>query len=265
MKRSMIVLLLILAVLPGWLALDAPAARAAVENLRLFPNADGFVDSAAPDAVFDDQTLSAAYSPACTVTRRFYLRFDLALLYEDMGPTTRLRLYQFVPPAKTGTLELYAAGDDWNGAAPGLGDETTLTWNTAPAPGALLDTRTAPKEIYVFHFSGQGMADFFNSQRTANGGDGQASLMVQWKGCPNPAGDSLAFEDRENSGGTNQTPVIKPLDPTAITLVSFTARAPSLPAWLVSAGKIAAALIATPLLLGVVTAALLLLLARKRA
>lgn len=69
------------------------------------------------------------------------------------------------------------------------------------------------------------LAIYINNQRLANGGDDQASFVVQWSGCT-LCGlfDNTRFEDRENYYGSGHAPQLVLFDPTAATLVSFSAQ-----------------------------------------
>jgi hypothetical protein len=220
MKKYILAVLILLLVGLGLSAIPAEA------GLILNPTDDTYVDISIPDTNVDGYNLVTDYTTAgCIITRRVYLRFDASALPIDIGPLTRLRLYLTYPPIVSGPLGIFTTGDDWNGAAAGNGGETTLTWNNAPAVGTLLDTRTAGTTQTFVQFTGQNLANYLNSQRPANGGDGVASLALQWTACPDPDFDILAFEDRENFYGSGFIPEIAPASPTAVSLTSFTALA----------------------------------------
>jgi hypothetical protein len=132
------------------------------------------------------------------------------------------------PLETTGTLSIWSTGDDWNGTAGGDGSETTLTWNNAPAPITKLGTEpadTGSQDAWI-EFTGSLLSTFINSQRSATGGDGVASFMVEWDGCSTCAFivDNITFEDNENSEGTGNRPELRAPPPTAITLASLTVR-----------------------------------------
>lgn len=193
----------------------------------LTPTDDTWVNRNDADANKDGSQLVVSYSnlPSFVVTQRAYLRFDLSTLSSDVGSVTKLRLYVTAGPLfTTGTLALWSTGDDWNGTGTGNGDETTLTWTNAPAPITKLDTKAAGATGTWVEFTGSALSTFINSQRSANGGDNIASFMVEWDSCTTCGQfDDITFEDRENTGGTGNTPQSSTAPPTAVTLSTFRA------------------------------------------
>lgn len=204
--------------------------------LILTPTDDTYTDLNDQGNNFDDQALIADYSNGpCTVSRRVYLRFNVSSLPIDVGPQTAVRIYVQIPPATSGTLALWSTGDDWNGSAAGVGDETTLNWSNAPAVVQQLDTRLSGIAQGWVEFTGSSLSSYINQQRSANGGDNIASFAIQWADCNDPVYDVAIFEDRENTLNTNNTPELYPLSPTAISLYTFNAVSSSPSAMLVVA------------------------------
>jgi len=194
-------------------------------DLTLYASDDTWVAMSAPNTNKDGNALLVDYSdlPNCVYTRLAYLRFDIAPLYKDLGPATRFRVYVYLPPKSAGALSVWSTGDDWNGAISGLGDETTITWNNRPALVANLDTGDVDIVSGWVQFSSLALANYLNGERSANGGDGLAPFAIRWDGCAGELADSVSFEDNENFGGAGNRPEIVPLDPTAVTMKSFSA------------------------------------------
>jgi len=220
-----------------------PANANAQQQLILYPTDDTYINLFTPDMNFDGSGLMIEYSnqPSCVITSRTYLRFNLSQLHVDVGGSSKLRLYVAPPygaPSAAGTISLSSTGDDWNGTAPGLGDQTTLTWNNAPAITATLDTQpvTIADSVWV-EFSGAGLSTFINSMRATNGGNDLASFVVQWADCVlGRLDDGMIFDDIENTWKTGNKPEIVPLGPTAITLSSFKATSPFTQGWIIPVG-----------------------------
>jgi hypothetical protein len=130
-----------------------------------------------------------------------YLRFDLTGVEGDVG-AARLRLYNQIGPGPAIQVGVYATtSDDWNGAEAGLGDETTLTFNNAPAEDRLLDQQAGASDPAWMEFGGPALTDYVNSQIA---GDGLVTFRV--KMVSTGIVDISIFEDRENGGGTGNLP-----------------------------------------------------------
>jgi len=225
----------------GFLVLMLMVSSASAD-LTLNPSDDTWTDVNDTGGNKDGTGLVVSYSSlgGFTKTTKTYLRFDLSGIYKDLGSTTTLRLYVTSEALfTTGTLNLCSTGDDWNGAESGNGDETSLTASNAPSPTCIsvLDTKAAVGTGSWVEFTGAGLSNFINSQRTANSGDGLASFTVEWAGCTtcDSFGDVITFEDREGTQGTTNYPELYPLGPNAVTLSSFHADAPPVN-WLLYGG-----------------------------
>jgi len=224
MKKIIIILILFLVV--SMLSL-VPARADGLLN----PTDDTYVDINDPNPTTppgkDGYSLLTDYStfPSFVVTRRVYLRFDISTLLGDASSGSLLRLHIIKAPFNTiGNLALWSTGDDWNGGTAGNGDETTLTWNNAPAPIVKLDTQPAGALGANIEFSSAALITYINSQRIANGGDNVISFMVQWDSCTTCGFfDNITFEDRENFGGSGKPPELVLIGPTAVVVSSFEA------------------------------------------
>ena len=157
------------------------------------------------DANFDgheDQILVTAEGfPKGVPVNVGYLRYDLSDVRGDLT-AARLRLYNQVSPGPDVTLAVYGtADDDWNGGAPGLGDETTLTLNNAPAEGGMLAERPGSAEPAWVEYEGAALTAYVAEQLA---GDGLVTfrLVVTSSGFV----DICILEDRENGGGTGKGP-----------------------------------------------------------
>lgn len=228
--KKLIAIFVLTILLSGHYILDTRA------DLVLYPGDDAYVDVFTPTTPRPANGLRTDYSntPTCSNTRYSYLRFDLSQLTIDVGPDTKVRIYQTTGPTTSATLGLWSTGDDWNGAADGLGDESTLIWDNRPASIALLDSKPSGTTAAWIEFAGSGLSSYLNQQRLANGGDNIASFLIQWDtaACPT-LGDSNRFEDAENTRGSGNLPQIYPFGPTAITLSAFSASSHiSSPWWL---------------------------------
>jgi hypothetical protein len=205
------------------LALTLLSHRAEATTVMLYPTDDSFVRVGAPDTNFDEHSDEISVTAAMgDISDIGYLRFDVSSVFgTDQIDTVTLRLYNQVSPGIGVTVALYStANDDWNGDADGNGDETTLTYNNAPAEGSALATATGSSGW--MEFSSSALATYVNNQLPVNGGDGLVTLRVEV--TSGGIADINNFEDRENGGGTGNEPELAMEEPTVITLVSFTAR-----------------------------------------
>ena len=203
-----------------------PAPARADEGIA--PTDDAFVrdEDGQRDTNFDehaDQILVTAEGfPGGVPVNIGYLRFELSGLSGTLT-SARLRLYNQASPGPSVTVAVYSTTeDDWNGAAPGLGDETTLTFNNAPAEAGLLDSQSGSSSPAWMEFSGSTLTAYVNDQLS---GDEMVTLRVKVTSAG--FADVNVFEDRENGGGTGHAPslVLEGVTSTTVTLASFTATA----------------------------------------
>ena len=130
-----------------------------------------------------------------------YLRFDLSGLSGTLT-SAELRLYNQASPGSSVEVSVYSvADDDWNGAAPGLGDETTITFNLAPAEDSLLDAQPGAGDPAWMAFSGTALSSYVGDQLA---GDEKVTFRI--KVTSTGFVDIAVFEDRENGGGTGNAP-----------------------------------------------------------
>jgi hypothetical protein len=197
----------------------------AYADLIVYPTDDAWTDLNVPDNNYNNSAILIDYtSTSCVNTRIGYLRLNIAAIYKDVGGQTKLRVYVAGPPIKAGgSISLWSTGDDWNDATAGLGGETTLTWNNAPALVTSLDTQPISTSPTWIEFSGAALSNYINSQRTSNGGDDLVSFGIQWQVCVDQDFDLAVLEDRENTMGTGNEPELVPLGPLAVTLLNLEA------------------------------------------
>jgi hypothetical protein len=121
------------------------------------------------------------------------------------------------------TVTVYKTNsDDWNGgAAAGNGDETTLTYNNAPASAGALATFTGNGFTGWWAFHSDALTTYVRQQLTDQSGDGVVTFRLEATGSG--LSQLCSFEDRENGGGTGNEPELG-YYPTAVTVSSFTAR-----------------------------------------
>ncbi|MBN1315970.1 MAG: DNRLRE domain-containing protein [Anaerolineales bacterium] len=196
-------------------------------DLTLEPSDDTYIDINKPDLNLNSAKLILDYSniPACYITRRAFLRFDLTSISQDIGSDTYLRLYVEHGPGWNGNLVIRSVSDDWNGSASGNGDETTLTWSNAPAPGDVLDTQSIGATGDFIIFSSSALSTHINNQRSDHGGDDTVSFVIEWSGCVTLF-DNIILEDKDDTGGTGYSPELRPFTPTAVLLTTMSAKAP---------------------------------------
>lgn len=214
MKRFLVFIIILL-------SLFVSVTQVVRADLILNPSDDTYIDVFNPTVNYDGQALIVDYSNSpCANTRSTYLKFNLSSLPSDVGETTKIRVYINIAPITSGTLALWSTGDDWNGASDGLGGETTLTNQNAPAVINQLDTKPSGTTNTWVEFTGSNLSNYINNERVS---DGVASFVVNWSNCVDPVSDAAIFEDRENSMGSGNPPELYPFSPTAITLSAFSA------------------------------------------
>jgi hypothetical protein len=187
---------------------------------------DSFVRVTASDTNFDEDADEISVTiegfPTPAVKDIGYFRFNLSNLSGTLT-TARLRLYDQAGQGSVLTISVYSTtSDDWNGAAAGNGDETTLTFNNAPVEDSLLDSQAAPNGAGWIEFTSMALTTYVNNQLS---GDKVVTFRLRASISSGFVGASI-FEDRENGGGTGNEPelVLEGVGPTAVTLSSFTAK-----------------------------------------
>jgi hypothetical protein len=111
-------------------------------------------------------------------------------------------MYNQVSPGPRITVAAYSTvDDDWNGADAGLGDETTLTFNNAPAEDSVLDERSGSSDPAWMEFSSSALTAYVADQLA---GDGWVTFRVRVTSTGFV--DINIYEDRENGGGTGKVP-----------------------------------------------------------
>lgn len=196
-------LLLGVLILGARTASGAPSAQGGVV---LSPADDAFVRIRSPVANFDEHpqgiSVTAVGFPEGLPEDFGYLRFNVSA-YGGTVADAQLELYNRIAPGPAVTVGLYAVeGDDWNGAAEGLGDETTITFSNAPAEAALLDVQPGAAAPAWMVFQSAALTAHL-AARVAGGSEWVTlRLRVMSNGMTN----LNFFEDREDGGGTGNTP-----------------------------------------------------------
>jgi len=158
-------------------------------------------------------SLSGSPDGTCTSTRITYLKWNLG----DIAPGTTIQTAVMSLTRSGATsnpnnfqVSLYESDDSWDDAS---------TYNTAPAPGSLLETQPFP--------AANGNQVVFNSSELLTylqaqaDGDNVASFAVQLSSsasCPTGV-VSLVFDSTEDTAGV--APDLQLEDPNAITLSTF--------------------------------------------
>ena len=136
-------------------------------------DADAYVKQSKPDRTYglvDTVNVSGTDDP-----RKGYLRFTIASVSGSITHAV-LRLYVDDNGTKDGPA-LYGTSTNWS--------ETTITWNTAPPAGALIDDKGAlPKNTWVE----------YDITALVAGGNGTYSVLLLGQG-----GDSVDFSARQGS------------------------------------------------------------------
>lgn len=187
--------------------IQPPSHPTVATLIALSPTDDTFVRDRAGfrDTNFDEHAdellVTAQGFPEGVPVDVGYLRFDLTSV---SGPVSsvRLRLYNQASPGPNITVGVYStADDDWNGGASDIGDETTLTFNNAPTETALLDSASGSAGPAWMEFSSSTLTEYVNNQ--VNEDD---LVTLKLKVTSTGIADINVFEDRENGGGTGNTP-----------------------------------------------------------
>lgn len=156
---------------------------------------DAFIDANNPTTNFNVQRLEVTYSnfPSFVATRQSLLQFDLAEV-TSVVDQSRLVLEIVENNLSTGAevdLGLYATDDAW--------DETSITYNTRPALGPLLQTLTITAGLTgTVLFDDSSVGIYIEGERN---GDGLVSFLLHLDGGSGSLGfgGNLLFEDREGT------------------------------------------------------------------
>jgi len=135
---GIVLFLIIVLVVPNAI----PTARG--EVTKLYPTDDSWVEAETPNNNHGTET--EIHVKADTKTRRTYLKFDLSGL--PLGwVITSAKLYLYCTaanPTSNLRVDAHETGDSWS--------EGTITWNNAPAVGALAASNLAVGNIGQFYF-----------------------------------------------------------------------------------------------------------------
>lgn len=203
------------------------------------PIQDTYTNINDPDTSYGTETLlwttlSGDPGGNCTVSRITYLKWNLAdasgrtiasaaLTLTRVGATSNPNNY---------TIGLYRVGDGW--------DETS-TWNTAPMPGTLIETKPFPAnngDTVVFNSSA--LASYLQSENT---GDGVASLAIRLVSPGSCSGAvTIIFGSRTATPEANR-PNLQVYGPNSVALSTYTSDTPA-PTWPLYAGLAALVAIA---------------------
>ncbi len=220
LRQKSLPLCLLLAFVAGYLWGATPAYAAP----QIPPTDDTYVDWLNSDDNFDDnrlQTLFSSFGGTVTSTSDVLLQFDISIVTTPADESdVVLTIIRNVLGAATTfvTLGLYETSDGW--------DESTVTYAIAPPAGTLLQQITVNKEqTGEIRFDNAAVGAYIETQRTNNASIVSFRLRIDAanSSLPFDAG-GLVFEDKENTGGTGNTPYLDKLPtPTIVDLVSFTA------------------------------------------
>lgn len=189
------------------LALGARRADVASADTTRNPTDDTFVRVSEPTTNFDEDSFTISVTaegfPTGEPEDIGYLRFDVSGVSGTLTGAT-LRVFNRLSPGPSVTVAVYDQGsDDWNGAAGGLGDETTLTFDNAPAPlgGTQLDTEIGSAAPAWMEFSSAALTSYVADQIA---GDGSVTFVLRV--TTTGIADLNFFDDREDTGGTGNAP-----------------------------------------------------------
>jgi hypothetical protein len=183
--------------------------RARAQPATVSASADTFVDPNNPNTNYDDQRLEVTYSnfPGFVSTRYSLLQFDLSSLASvaDESAVVVEVVENNLPAGAAVDLALYeVAGDTWA--------EDTVTFNTSPSAGSLLQTVNVSAGFTgQVSFDSAGVGTYVEQERV---GDGTASFLLRLDaGSGDLAfGGNILFEDREGTddGLNGNEPFIDP-------------------------------------------------------
>lgn len=106
--------------------------KAGWQQLELLPVADAYVLNGSADTTFNTQQLWMKQVGSATVDREIFMRFDLSPLAGRGVEEAVLQMHAVEADAAATARTHWVSNDTWL--------ETTLTWNTKPAVGELLQT-----------------------------------------------------------------------------------------------------------------------------
>lgn len=203
---AVVLMLLVVAVVAA--AASGPADEDMYTNLNDPDTAFGQTD---PNSLW--ASLSGSPDGTCTSTRITYLKWNLA----DIAPGTTIQTAVMTLTRSGATsnpnnyqVSLYEADDSWNEAS---------TFNTAPAPGSLLESQPFPAANgNQVIFNGTELLGYLQAQAD---GDNVASFAVQLRSsasCPTGV-VSLVFDSSEDAAGV--APDLQLENPNSITLSTF--------------------------------------------
>jgi hypothetical protein len=183
------------------------------------PVNDAWVDVNEPDKSSDSGTaLNNLWvrgdTTSCTPSYRTYLKWDLSDVSDDQ--TIASAIMTLYANATTGNFDaprnitLYrVAGDSW-------GDN--VTWNTAPAVGAAIQTVSYGGGAGYVVFNNSALAEYLNGEAK---GDNIASFALQMTGDCTAGTVGIRFDSSDKVGGI--APDLEMRNPTSIGFYSFRA------------------------------------------
>ncbi len=205
--------------------LSLVGSRQVFADVTINPDDDSFVRVSDPTSNFDEdaQTISVTAEgfPTGSPEDIGYLRFDVSGLSGTLT-SARLRVYNRASPGPSVTVAVFDPGsDDWNGGTSGIGDETTLTYNDAPAPlgGTQLDSQAGSAMPAYMEFDSASLTTYVDDQIA---GDGLVTFLLRVTSTG--LSDLNFFEDRENTSGSGNLPelVLEGVDLSmAVELIEF--------------------------------------------
>ena len=171
------------------------------------PTDDTFVRVTEPAINFDEDSFTISVTaegfPDGEPEDIGYLRFDVSGLSGTLTNAT-LRVYNRLSPGPSVTVAVLNPGsDDWNGAAAGLGDETTLTFDNAPAPlgGTQLDTQDGSAVPAWMEFNSAALTSYVSDQIA-----GDETVTFVLRVTTTGFADLNFFEDREDTAMSGNLP-----------------------------------------------------------
>lgn len=218
-RRKSLTFYLLFVLVTGYLWGAAPAYAAP----QIPPTDDAVVDVNNPTTNFNDPVndpvIGLGYSNLLSFlsTQEAVLQFDLSAIVTiaDESDIVLTRFISASPSFDSVTVGLYETSDSW--------DETSVTWNTAPAVGALLQQITITKnQTGEIRFDNAAVGAYIEAQRT---GDGIASFRLRIDAITVSGfsfADLVTFGSKESPN--NDAPYLDVLpESTLVDLVSFTA------------------------------------------
>lgn len=163
-----------------------------VEDMEGFhiPIADAYVQSGGQaNNNFGNNPSLVVKSDVAGYGRKSYLKFDVGEINHDQVESAVLRLYAAgVNTDPERTINIYVTDNQWN--------ESTITWNNAPAGADQLSSITVTRETGWYEFD---LTEYFKS----NAIEGIVSFLVMNPG-PNTQKNDVSFTSREGDGNKPQ-------------------------------------------------------------